>query len=135
MADRPEDSSSDSFLLHHGDIVLIASDGLFDNLFVQDIVDLTNSYFDVCGKLSLCSSTTVQNSPENLLGLDYSMIQLRMNEFAEMLVREAFVLSKSDRVSPFEQEAQKHAAWLNNFNGGKPDDITLLAALYLPPLE
>ncbi|KAI9139624.1 phosphatase 2C-like domain-containing protein [Paraphysoderma sedebokerense] len=86
--------------LRDGDIVLVASDGLFDNSFDEDII-----------KTIRITENSSQGS---------------MTKLAEVLGKQAVkFMSQKDRVSPHIQAYNKYKK--TDKTGGKPDDITILA--------
>lgn len=44
--DDPYLSKCEDFLLHENDIIVMGSDGLFDNIFVTEILDIINKKFN-----------------------------------------------------------------------------------------
>jgi protein phosphatase PTC7 len=96
-SDKPERGDKYSTELNYGDVVIFGSDGLWDNVYEKDVVQLLNA--------KGASSAT---------------------EIAETLAQETFKFSLSKtRTSPFMKEAKKfkmpYAA-----PSGKTDDITVL---------
>lgn len=101
--DTPERADTYSFQLEQGDYIVLASDGLFDNLFPKVIVD------------------TVSKLSEQ--GKDAAAI-------ASELARRASEVSRSRmQETPFSKEAR--AAHLS-YAGGKPDDITVVVSTVVP---
>lgn len=92
------------FTLHKGDLVILGTDGLFDNLFREAIVDIANQ--------------AAASRPADLA-----------KEFGDKLLMAAF-LASIDPIAetPFEKESKKHG---RNYTGGKPDDITAVVMLTL----
>ena len=88
-----------------GDIVLIMSDGVSDNIFEEEIADVITE--------------TLSNPTENLA-----------EALAENIAFEALKLSKLDwdtgRISPFSIESKKYKI---KIIGGKIDDITIIASI------
>lgn len=94
-----------------GDLVLIASDGLFDNLFDDEIMDTVH---DVFSQFSCSDLETMQMYAPTLL--------------SERLCRMARSVMDDPRVisSPFQQHANEEGLY---YVGGKSDDVTVLAGL------
>jgi serine/threonine protein phosphatase PrpC len=44
ISDQPSDSVVDNFQLAEGDVVILATDGVWDNLFDDEIIELVRSY-------------------------------------------------------------------------------------------
>ncbi|KAG0485158.1 hypothetical protein HPP92_008992 [Vanilla planifolia] len=87
--------------LDEGDVIVVATDGLFDNVYEQQIVDIVSK--------SLCS-------------------KLKLVEVAEMLALRAQEVGRSATVrSPFADAA--YAAGYPFFAGGKLDDVTVIVSI------
>ncbi|KAI3643846.1 hypothetical protein MP228_010010 [Amoeboaphelidium protococcarum] len=137
MCDKPSDAFKSSFgPLKHGDLIIMASDGLFDNLFPEDIGKIVGSVMkDLAMDIMLGGSAANQNTDkENQdaksrvnIGLGSEQLQSKLNQLSEQLTRQAAVCALSPRLSPFAKDAQ-----MNNFHdteGGKIDDITVICAV------
>lgn len=101
LSDSPESADTLSFPVKDGDVILVATDGVFDNVPEKLLLDLLK---DVEGV----------NDPVKL--------QMTANSLALMARSLSF---DSDFMSPFAINARR-----NNINatGGKPDDITIVLA-------
>lgn len=122
--------------LQHGDWIIMGTDGLWDNVFSSNIVDLvvrqTSGDTDGSPKESgaaastdNCSdggSTASDCSPAN--GEEAQMIAQQLAEFAVK------VANDERGASPFAVNAQKAG---HLFLGGKVDDITIISALVVDP--
>jgi serine/threonine protein phosphatase PrpC len=111
MADSPSDALRDSFgPLMHGDVLVVATDGLFDNVFIEEIGNLINErfryLFGANGKL------------------DNEELAEVVQSTCELLVKDAAYYSLSPRTSPFGKVAANYG--LDDHYGGKVDDITIL---------
>jgi len=101
LHDTAEDADTETFNLEIGDIVLTATDGLFDNMSDQSIVKELSKLKDD----------------------NYESIK----EIAKNLAEIARELSNDpDYISPFAKEARKSGYYVR---GGKPDDITIVLAI------
>lgn len=101
LHDTAEDADTTSFNLEIGDIVLAATDGLFDNLSDKSIVKELSKLKD-----------------EN-----YESIK----KMARSLAEQARELSNDpEYMSPFAKEARKSGYYVR---GGKPDDITIILSI------
>lgn len=97
--DRPDSAFLSSFQLVEGDIICLATDGLWDNLNDSLLLSLLNKKIQ-----------------------DFDAL----NEVATKIVEKTVKLSlDSTFLSPFALSARQNQL---NFAGGKPDDITLLLA-------
>ncbi|RKP39925.1 phosphatase 2C-like domain-containing protein, partial [Dimargaris cristalligena] len=106
-ADRPEDAQVFAFKVQRGDIILVGSDGLFDNLFDEDILEEIQRYVPQ-------PTTPATPSPPTLP--------------PEAIARRAKSVSEESRftTSPFQNRAMQEGFY---HQGGKPDDITVLIAV------
>ncbi|XP_073982119.1 protein phosphatase PTC7 homolog [Rhodnius prolixus] len=101
LSDRPESANTTNFQVEDGDVILLATDGVFDNVPDQMLVS------------ELASVQGVR---------DPVKLQLVANSIAFMARKIAF----DERfISPFSQSAKSYGI---NVTGGKPDDITVLLA-------
>ncbi|XP_071849529.1 protein phosphatase PTC7 homolog [Apostichopus japonicus] len=98
LSDRPESASSASFLVKEGDMILMATDGLFDNMPEGMILN----------ELAKIKDSTLGS------------IQEAVNSIAE---RARDLAYDPTHLSPFAQHARANGM---DFLGGKPDDITVL---------
>jgi len=98
-SDKPSDGEIYNFTLQDGDIVVLGTDGVFDNLFDNKIAKIVK---------------------ENQTS--------KAQEIARKIAESAFAMSIDGRVfTPFVENAKKHGVY---YEGGKPDDITVLVAKY-----
>jgi len=86
-----------------GDLIVLYTDGLADNIFPSEI-------------LKICA--LVMNGP----GAEATKVQA----IAQSLVYHSRVCMFSERPSPFELEARQHR---KVYRGGKVDDVTVVVAL------
>jgi len=98
--DRPEHGDVYREDLEKGDIIIVGTDGLWDNLFEEDIIHIIASF----------QSTTSSQ------------------QMAKSIANAALTASENPtRLSPFMSNARKEFK-NNEYNGGKEDDITVLVA-------
>ncbi|KAI8882367.1 protein serine/threonine phosphatase 2C [Backusella circina FSU 941] len=100
--DRPKDAESFTVRVQKGDIVIMGSDGLFDNLFDKEILSIVKQLV----------------SP-------YSIEPQRI---ADALAERAMVVSTSKRDvdSPFQERAINEGLY---YQGGKADDISVIVGV------
>ncbi|XP_049849192.1 uncharacterized protein LOC126318217 isoform X2 [Schistocerca gregaria] len=97
--DLPEDAIVCNIDVEMGDIVILGTDGLFDNLEHEVIVDIISQQF--------------KSDPN-----------IHLDKLAMKISQEAFARSQDRKgQTPFSRNALKHGY---HFPGGKPDDITLI---------
>jgi hypothetical protein len=110
VMDLPEDSDQASFFLKAGDLIVLATDGYFDNMYAHETLALVN----------------------NAMGLikhqvDAQRVAVAVHDLARLLADTAKFLSMDHaRLSPWAKEARAHGA---PYMGGKSDDITLVVTL------
>ncbi|TPX42256.1 hypothetical protein CcCBS67573_g10524 [Chytriomyces confervae] len=139
--DTPEkDAGSWAVKVREGDVVLIGSDGIFDNLFDEDILDIVNSV--VMGtpahppththihEANHHDSNHHAHNPTPVAVLPKSRI-LRTDPHAiasAILVRARDVALDSGTtvVSPFQERAVKEGLY---YQGGKMDDLTVVVGI------
>jgi protein phosphatase PTC7 len=99
--DNPRCAETHKHQLKDGDLIILATDGLWDNLTDDEILKVTNKY----------SQSQKEFLPSNL---------------AKYIAEKTSILClKKDYESPFSKRAKQ----LNiPFEGGKPDDITVIVA-------
>ncbi|XP_061196312.1 protein phosphatase PTC7 homolog [Saccostrea echinata] len=102
LSDSPDMAESSSFDVEEGDIILLGTDGLFDNMNEDMILD--------------CLSKMK----------DHRDSEVNVQRTAHHIAEEAYQLSfDQDYLSPFALSAQQRGI---DLKGGKPDDITVLLA-------
>ncbi|KAF8605232.1 hypothetical protein BDV93DRAFT_490502 [Ceratobasidium sp. AG-I] len=105
IRDRPEHAAVYSAQLRHGDLVILSTDGLGDNVHPGEIIGISS----LVGRRA--ASQPDQNLAQNL---------------ADSLVEYAVACMHSyDKVSPFEIAAQEEGM---EHPGGKVDDVTVVVA-------
>jgi len=98
--DMPENSKLYNFTLAEGDVVILGSDGLFDNLYDKSIAVVVRDLGD----------------------------SARSQDIAKKLALEAHLISQSvSTATPFSDSAQRNGF---RHEGGKPDDVTVLVAKF-----
>ena len=101
-SDTPKDAQEYTLKVQRGDIIVMGSDGLFDNVFDEDILDIVNSF----------GSKKKQN-PQ----LMSDALLKRAREVAE---------DSRSRYSPFQERAKEEGFY---YQGGKMDDTTVLVSI------
>uniref|UniRef100_A0A7S4GLE4 Protein phosphatase n=1 Tax=Eutreptiella gymnastica TaxID=73025 RepID=A0A7S4GLE4_9EUGL len=108
--DQPEQSAVSSVQLQEGDLVVLGSDGLFDNLFPNEIAEIVSH----------------ANQKHTSLFTQWMRPALSVKATSELLKERVFVASQDRyRNTPFSQDAEKHGL---RYGGGKSDDITVIVA-------
>jgi hypothetical protein len=102
--DTPKDTQSFAIKVQEGDVVVLGSDGLFDNVFDEEIVDIVDA-----------------NAKEPIETSDPQVM-------ADSLLRRAREVAEDSRFasSPFQSRAIQEGFY---YQGGKIDDMTILVGI------
>lgn len=140
LSDYPSDASVTSHQLRHGDVLIFATDGVWDNLSAQDILKLiSRQMMDVrawvLGEKGLhvgemLSNLTQRNDGKENLGYDTLQTALALSVTAE--AKSASLNTKVD--GPFAREVQKYFPY-DNYHGGKVDDICVVVVVVVEESE
>ncbi|PLW28249.1 hypothetical protein PCANC_02545 [Puccinia coronata f. sp. avenae] len=128
VTDTPEMADSGKVALKDGDLVLLFTDGVGDNLWTEEILTLIRAELK---KKPTWDDHILTEEIRSLLALvdeptmdDYSFI----NNLAHKICWSARQASfQENRSTPIEAEAVKNG--ITDLKGGKPDDITLVLSL------
>lgn len=134
LSDYPSDASITSHQVRHGDVLIFATDGVWDNLSAQDLLKLVSRQMKdvqawVLGERGLqvgdvLSNLTQRGSGTEKLGNDTLQTALAVSVTAE--AKSASMNSFVD--GPFAKEVQKFHP-LDDYRGGKPDDICVVVVI------
>ncbi|MCI4388515.1 hypothetical protein PGIGA_G00086820 [Pangasianodon gigas] len=120
LSDSPEMADRSSFDVQLGDIILTATDGLFDNMpdymILQELKKLK-------ANLHTRTHTHKQTNKQTKINTNYDSIQQTARSIAEQAHELAY---DPNYMSPFAQFACDNGL---NVRGGKPDDITVLLSI------
>lgn len=131
-----KDKVSDAVLyqtnVREGDILIAGTDGLFDNLYSKEIVNIVEIFMSEClgnwSESSLPSIQTNSNTPEFTQKQIKLMTRKNAKKLAQELVKEAYRKSKSRTcftpfADKFDKTGVKKDKEFLKWKGGKPDDI------------
>lgn len=131
ISDTPDDAVTQQHELKEGDVVILATDGLFDNAYQSDILlTVDQELGSIYHLFSSTSPSMSPNSSDAAPSPGKSMEELTelINNLAENLTNQAVRLAHNDkRVSPFAKLASSVTG--KRLTGGKVDDVTVLAGL------
>lgn len=134
LSDFPRDASITSHQVRHGDVLIFATDGVWDNLSASDLLKLVGRQMKdaeawVLGEKGLqigdlLSNLTKHSSGTTKLGNNTLQTALAVSVTAE--AKSASLNTKVD--GPFAREVQK---WFpnENYHGGKVDDICVVVVV------
>jgi protein phosphatase PTC7 len=146
-SEQPSDADLYQHSLAHGDVLLFATDGVWDNLSPEDTLRIVSSLMlksngwvmseqgtvGVGAELGAlvaptAAAATNPEEPKDKMRIANSGLAATL---AMAITREAKMASLDKRRSgPFEKEVKKHFPW-ENWSGGKPDDICSLVAIVI----
>ncbi|CAO3640348.1 unnamed protein product [Mucor hiemalis] len=110
VTDLPKDADTKSFFLKDGDLILLATDGYFDNIYSHETLELVNAGME-----------PIEESNDD------EVVTATIRSLAKTLTDRARRLSLNPkRLSPWAKAAQAHGS---NYRGGKVDDITCIVTL------
>ena len=113
MTPQAKDADIANIPVEHGDLVIMATDGLWDNVFDEEIVALLEVYSVLAGTGDF----------------DAQALQAIVEDLCAMAV----LRGKDEKfMTPFAKEAFKA---FYRFAGGKPDDVTVIGGVVSPSLE
>lgn len=134
LADLPRDADESRHGLRHGDVLVFASDGVWDNLFNQDILRIVSSAMQGCGAwvnggaggIRVRPDLSPYTQPPGGDGRAAASLQGLIATQVTGAAKAASVNTKLD--GPFAKEVKRYypgEAW----RGGKVDDICVIAVV------
>ena len=114
--DSPQHAEAYSHECVVGDIVVMATDGLFDNVFQEEVCYLLDDVLDSEKMASLMNSDLADKEKDFTL-------QVVVDSLGELALNAS---QDRERRTPFSQGAQD---WGIAFSGGKVDDITIVLSV------
>ncbi|KAL7628606.1 Protein phosphatase 2C 7 [Parahypoxylon ruwenzoriense] len=132
LCDYPKDADVTQHTLKHGDILIFASDGVWDNLFNQDILRIASRLMVGCGawKADNGGILVADNLKAYTQAEDSAQCsQTLQSALAVKIARAAKSASTDQRANgPFAKEVQKYYPH-ENWHGGKIDDICVIVVV------
>lgn len=140
LSDLPRDADVKELHLRHGDVVMFATDGVFDNLFNQDLLRITSRVMESSGAWVMTEAGGVRVTdnlasmlePEGISKFSEGK-QEKPESLQSLLATEIVTAAKHASVNtkldgPFAKEVQKYYPH-ENWHGGKVDDICVVVAV------
>lgn len=131
LSDYPCDASVTSHQVRHGDILIFATDGVWDNLSAHDLLKLVSRQMKdvqawVLGEQGLHVGDILSNLTQYTSDTDKLTLQTAL---AISVMTEAKSASLNTQIDgPFAREVQKHFP-NDNYHGGKVDDICVVVVV------
>ncbi|OMH81863.1 Protein phosphatase PTC7-like protein [Zancudomyces culisetae] len=123
--DTPNDMVMNSHELGNNSLVLMATDGLFDNVAVAEIETLMESHMQNMRNIQNMQRLNNGVGGQKALGIsDDKLEQMVMQQLTADIVKLAIVnYASKESTTPFSERA-KQAGY--SYTGGKPDDVTIV---------
>lgn len=153
--DLPYHANVTNLKMQHGDVLILATDGVLDNLFNEDILNIITDQMTTTGAWNVTSETgisvaaeldrfthegglapsprvsTSANDPQSKHPIPNAQTRLLplQSLLALTVVRQAKVASMDrHRDGPFAKQAQRYYPW-DKWRGGKVDDICVVVVV------
>lgn len=136
LSDLPKESSVTHHQVRHGDVLVFATDGVWDNLSPQDALGIVSRHMvDLGAWVEKDGTLEVGHNLAKLVQADTTAKQA---DSASLQAKVAVAVAKeakqtglnTRRDGPFAKEVQKYYPG-ENWHGGKPDDIAVVIAVVL----
>jgi protein phosphatase PTC7 len=135
LSDLPHDADVTQHKLRHGDVLILATDGVLDNLFNQDILRIASRVLVSTGawQMTEAGSVRVADALDPLVELPNSSEGKRTVTLQSALATEIVTAAKRASMNtkqdgPFAKEVHKYYPH-ENWHGGKVDDICVVVAV------
>lgn len=133
LSDLPKMSSVTNHEVRHGDVLVFATDGVWDNLSPQDVLGIVSrtmvgvgAWVDRDGAMEVSHELQTLVQADTKQKANSAALQSKV---AVAIAKEAKETSlNTRRDGPFAKEVQKHFPH-ESWHGGKPDDIATVVAL------
>ncbi|KAI9880310.1 MAG: hypothetical protein M1830_004189 [Pleopsidium flavum] len=133
LRDLPKDASVTNHQLRHGDVLVFATDGVWDNVSSQEILKTVSRHMTASKGWKASESGMVMSKKLGALTQQEDISKqgsyTLQSLLATAIVSEAKAASlNTKRDGPFAKEVQKHYPE-ENYHGGKVDDICVLVVI------
>lgn len=128
LGDQPKHSALSQHQLQHGDVVMFATDGVWDNLSEQEIVDIIARQ---CEKAGLWQDGNGLSNKQLALSASSTggkNLQVAIATAVVNAAKKAGLDEKRD--GPFAKEVQKRYPY-EGYHGGKHDDVAVIVLVAL----
>lgn len=116
---RPHDAQLYRVPVERGDLIVMGSDGLFDNVFPQEILHIIESTED----------ETVATGGSHAAQADSNMTEHRLRLIRDLLLDRAMEVARDPEAhTPFLERAIEQGFEHRHCGGGKMDDVSVVVA-------
>lgn len=130
ISDRPRDAHVDTHDLQHGDVLIFATDGLWDNLSAQDVLRLVSNEMVAAGGWVETPDHGIQTGEDlsRLVDEDGEKASIQ-GVIAKKVASKAKDMSVNTKIDgPFAKEVRRYFPG-EVYHGGKRDDICVLCCI------
>lgn len=135
LSDMPKESSVTHHRVRHGDVLVFATDGVWDNLSPQDALGIVSrqmvdlgAWVEKDGTIEVGQDLAKLVQAGSGRQADSSSLQAKVAIAIAKEAKETGLNTRRD--GPFAREVQKYYPG-ENWHGGKPDDIAAVVAIVL----
>ena len=124
QSDTSKDAIVESIAIEDGDIVVMGSDGLWDNIFDTEIESILNS--SAAGVVKIDELLTAADSSEESCEAVKNVLDTTVKAIA-MYTQKAY--SSKTKKTPWSESVLKHYK-SQRYAGGKSDDLTIIVTYF-----
>lgn len=135
LSDQPKESSVTHHKVRHGDVLVFATDGVWDNLSPQDALGIVSrqmvelgAWVERDGAIEVGQDLAKLVHSSSAQKADKSSLQAKVAVAIAKEAKETGLNTRRD--GPFAKEVQRYYPG-ENWHGGKPDDIAAVVAIVL----
>ena len=141
LMDQPRDAEVTHHDLRHGDVLILASDGVWDNLFTTNILQIVSRVMQEKGAWTTSSAdagvevakdlkaiTKVPDHQTSLPKKPQELVALQSVLATEIVAAAKSASMNKNHESPFVKEVRKYYPH-DSYSGGKVDDICVVVAV------
>ncbi|KAG9651177.1 protein serine/threonine phosphatase 2C, partial [Aureobasidium melanogenum] len=129
ISETPAQSDVTNHSLHHGELVIFATDGVLDNLSGMDILNIVQPIMEKHGYWAAASKEAIVKADKLRDPKEVENLSKLPSEIAYSIMRNAKIAGlDTRRDGPFAKEVHKYFP-NEEYHGGKPDDIAVIVAL------
>ena len=135
LHDYPKDANITNHQVKHGDILVFATDGVWDNLSSADLLNLTSHYMTGFDAWKSSTNGSIVSKQLKQLTEPGGIAKTNENENSIQAVLAVAIASTAKVASintkldgPFAKEVRRHYP-NEDYRGGKPDDICVVVAV------